>query len=213
MRDSRYFQLKTMSIVAFVISPLVWFLTIAQGFPFPMSISETAAIGRPTSMILPYGLGVVGVLALMYGIKYNYDFWDRWLPISVFAGFTIVALFPLSETIQTLFGLSQRAVDAIHYIGAILGFLGAMLWVLLCFTKSNGTWECRTKHKKVRDIIYVSMGASITMCIPILVLQLAGQLHMDFAIVFWLEAIALTGLAVAFGVKGRLFRRQTKEDK
>ena len=94
--------------------------------------------------------------------------------------------------------------NVIHGIGALVGFGSMVAWILICFTKSDAPKCQQTEGKKIRNKIYHFMGYSVTVCLVVFLLAIAGQLQSGFPLVFWLEAVILTGSGVCCLVKSRI---------
>jgi len=206
--DGRHFQLAVLGWVAVTLAPLVLLFSWMHGFTFPQSISETGTMANTVSFLLPFALGALALFSLTYALKYSYDdfIWDRVLPLCMFAGFTLVALFPTASPyiLQRRVGVlpvTPEVAHIIHCIGAVVGFGAMITWILVCFTRSDKEKDARSRQKRYRNIIYHAMGYSIAANFVIFILNLTGQLTADFAIVFWLEAVILCGAGISCIIK------------
>ena len=207
----RQFQLKTMGIVAIFIGPVVLFATmVIHNLPFPQSISETATIANRTAPILPFCLGALALFALTYAIIHAYDKIDRVVTGGMFTGFTVVAMqmcySPYIEVQQVgMLGLSPHVSNLFHTIGAVIGFGCMIIWIMLCFTKSDKSKNAQTKEKRLRDICYFGLGTAMVFSLFLFVYDFMGLLGNDFPVVFVTECLMLTFGGVACLLKGGFF--------
>lgn len=204
----RRFQLKAMGFIAIFIGPVVLFDTIMiHNLPFPKSISETATISNRTDSILPFCLGALALFALTYAISHAYDRMDRILTSGMFIGFTIVALqmckSPYIEVLRVgFFGVSKSISNALHCSGAVVGFGCMILWIMLCFTKSDKRKYMQTKEKRLRDTCYFWFGTAMLLSLLLFVYNFIGLLGNDFPVVFTAECLMLTFGGIACLIKG-----------
>jgi hypothetical protein len=213
----RCFQLKVMGWIAIILPPLAILLVMAvHGLPFPMSISETATIAWRTDFLLPLCLGALAIFSLTYCIEYSYNnTLEKILTASMFAGFLIVAVqicaSPYIEAYNIgLLGVSQRVSHIIHCIGAVGGFGALILWVLLCFTKSDKPKKEQTSEKRARNEIYRALGVCMIASLLLFAFDMFGLFGVDFPIVFVTEWVMLTFGGIACLLKGGLFFKDKK---
>jgi len=212
----RRFQLETMGFVAIFIGPLVLFTTsITYGLAFPQSISETGTIANRAGPILPFCLGALALFALTYAIVYAYDKMDKIFTIGMASGFTIVAMqMCSSEYINLarvgLLGVSPQASHMIHIVGAIVGFGSMILWVMLCFRKSDKRKGQRTREKETRNNVYFYFGLAMLLSLGLFILNSAGVFGEGFPIVFVAECAMLLFGGIACLIKGGLFLADKK---
>jgi len=206
----RRFQLETMGFVAIFIGPLVLFTTsITYGLAFPQSISETGTIANRAGPILPFCLGALALFALTYAIVHAYDKMDKIFTFGMAAGFTVVAMqMCSSEYINLarvgLLGVSPETSHTIHIIGAIAGFGSMILWVMLCFRKSDKRKGQRTKEKNTRNNVYFYFGLAMLLSLGLFVLDSAGVFGEGFPVVFVAECAMLLFGGIACLIKGGL---------
>ncbi len=190
-------------VLALLIGPLALCVTtFVYGLPFLNSISESATIANKASPILPYGLGALALFSLTYACKHSYDATDRILTGGMFAGFTAVTMqmcaspYILDDSVGFL-GLSKSASNAVHEIGAIVGFACMILWILLCFRQSDRPKALRTAQKLARNKIYTALGCGMIASLLILLLKRKGFFGAPFPAVFLAECLMLAfgGLA------------------
>lgn len=209
----RSFQLKVMGFIAIFIGPIVLFVTMAiYDLPFPQSISETATIPNKTAPILPFCLGALALFALSYAIVHVYDRMDRILTTGMFVGFTIVALqmckSPYIDARRVgAFGVTESTSNMLHGVGAVAGFGCMIMWVMLCFTKSDKRKHEHTKEKKLRNNCYFWLGLAMLLSLMLFVVKHIGLLGGGFPVVFTTECFMLTFGGVACLIKGGLFLR------
>jgi L-asparagine transporter-like permease len=94
--------------------------------------------------------------------------------------------------------------NTLHSAGAVFGFGCMVLWVMLCFTKSDKHKNMQTKEKQRRDTCYFWLGASMLLSLLIFVINFIGLLGDDFPVVFAAECLMLTFGGVACLIKGGL---------
>jgi len=209
----RRFQLKSMGVIAIFIGPVVLFATmVIHNLPFPQSISETATIANKTAPILPFSLGALALFALTYAIVYAYDRMDRVVTAGMFGGFTVVAMqmcaSPYVEVERVgLLGVSPGVSALMHNVGAVVGFGCMIIWVMLCFTKSDKAKNKRTAEKRKRDTCYFWLGMAMVFSLFLFVLDAGGWLGDDFAVVFVAECFMLMFGGIACLLKGGLVLR------
>ena len=207
----RLFQLKTMGFISIFIGPLVLFSTsVTYGLKFPDSISETATIANRSGVILPFCLGALALFALTYTIVHAHDLMDRIFSSGTALGFTIVAMqLCLSGYIEVprvgLLGVVPEVSNTIHLIGAVGGFGSMILWVMLCFRKSDRRKELRTKEKNLRDSVYFYLGIAMILSLGVFLLDSTGLFGVSFPVVFVAECAMLLFGGVACLIKGGLF--------
>jgi len=209
----RRFQLKAMGIIAIFIGPVVLFAAmVIHGLPFPLSISETATIANRTAPILPFCLGALALFALTYAIVHAYDRMDRVVTAGMFAGFTVVAMQMCASPYVDLervglLGVSPSMSGVVHNIGAVVGFGCMIIWIMLCFTKSDRAKNKRTKEKRKRDIICFWLSIAMVLSLALFVFNKMGMLGDDFPVVFVAECFMLTFGGIACLIKGGAFLR------
>jgi len=209
----RRFQLEAMGFVAIFIGPLVLFTTsVTYGLPFPQSISETGTIANRAGPILPFCLGALALFALTYAIVHAYDKMDKIFTIGMAVGFTAVAMQMCSSEYVNLgrvglLGVSPETSNTIHIIGAIAGFGSMILWVMLCFRKSDKREGQRTKEKDTRNNVYFYFGLAMLLSLGLFVLNSAGVFGEGFPIVFVAECAMLLFGGIACLIKGGLVLR------
>jgi hypothetical protein len=187
---------------------------MAYGLPFPDSISETATIPDKTASLLPFCMGSLALFSLCYSLKYSYD--DKWykldrlLPLIMAIGFTLVAAQPCASPYLTadrvgLFLLTQEASHIVHCAGAIGGFGVAILWVLLCFTKSDKPKAEQSAHKRIRNNVYGTLGLLMIGSLSIFVADRFTLFGEEFAAIFYTEWALCMLFAPALAIKGGMF--------
>ena len=207
-KSFRQFQLKTMGFVSIFIGPLVLFTTsVTYGLRFPQSISETATIANKSGAILPFCLGALALFALTYAIVYAYDKLDKIFTSCMAAGFTVVAMQMCSSRYIKwprvgLLGVSPQVSNTLHSIGALIGFGAMILWIMLCFRKSDKRKEFQTKEKQKRNGIYFYFGIAMVLSLGIFVLKWVGLLGTSFPVVFVTEFAMLLIGGIACVIKG-----------
>jgi len=213
----RRFQLKVMGFVAIFIGPLVLFTTkVTYDLKFPQSISETATIANRSGAILPFCLGALALFALTYAIVYAYDKMDKIFTIGMASGFTMVAMQMCSSiyievTRVGLFGVSPFVSNILHSIGALVGFGSMILWIMLCFRKSDKRKDRRTKEKNVRNNIYFYFGLAMILSLGLFIFNWAGVFRYNFPIVFVVECAMLIFGGVACVIKGGFVLKDKEE--
>ena len=211
------FQLKAMGFIAIFIGPVVLFAAmLIHGLPFPRSISETATITNRTDSILPFCLGALALFALTYAIVYAHDRMDRIFTAGMFGGFTVVAMqMCASPYIQVqrvgFMGVSPTVSNILHSTGAVCGFGSMILWVMLCFTKSDKMKNMQTQEKRLRDACYFWLGALMLFSLIIFVFNFIGLLGENFPVVFAAECLMLTFGGIACLIKGGFVLRDKHE--
>jgi len=204
----RKFQLCVMGIVAILIAPFALIdATLVHGLPFPQSISETGTMANTVSPILPLCLGALALFSLTYAVKHKYSRLDSIFTMGMFIGFVLVAVqMCRSPYVQGdsvgVFGLSPAWSNIVHLFGAFLGFSSLILWVLVCFSKSNLSPKRRTPQKHIRNNCYYTLGLLMVSALVLFVLDLCGLFGDDFPLVFVLEWTILTLMGVACCIKG-----------
>lgn len=215
-KSFRRFQLNAMGFVAIFIGPAILFSTTQiHHLPFPRSISETATVANRTDSALPFCLGALALFSLTYAAVHAYDRLDKILPIGMFSGFTVVALqmcgSPYIEVERVGFlGVSESASNLLHSGGAVVGFGCMILWVILCFTKTDKTNK-PTKEKRLRNACYGWLGTGMILSLFLFVFHLVGWIDDHFPVVFVAECMMLTFGGVACLIKGGLFLKDKKE--
>jgi hypothetical protein len=206
----RRVQLVTMGLVAIGLAPVVvLFTTVVHRLPMPQSISETATMANQVGPILPFCLGALALFALTYGIVSRYTRLDTVFTTGICLGFTVVAFQMCASPYVTtqrvgVFALSPGASNVVHYIGATIGFACLILWVMVCFTKSNRPKAQRGQRKRWRDRVYLTLGSATSLALVVLLADAAGWLPTDFPTPLVAEAIILAFLGAACCVKGGL---------
>jgi hypothetical protein len=200
-----------MGLIAILIAPVTWFFVyVVYGLPFPQSISETATIGGRTDSLLPLGLGALALFSVSYALVYAHDRLDKLLPLGMFFGFILVAVQPcaspyiISERVG-IFGIPMFWSNAVHCAGAFAGFGSMLLWVLLCFTKSNVDKEKQTREKHIRDNWYFALSLLMMFSLVLFVFDKFGAFTEGFPTTFWAEAFMLTFGGLACLIKGGQF--------
>ena len=204
----RSFQLKVLAIISIAIGPVVLIATtLIHRLPFPQSISETATIAGRTDSLLPFALGALALFSLAYSLRYAYMcLLDRFFTLCMTIGFTLIAFQPvMSEYILAeqvgVFGLNHQWTNIIHYVGAIIGFSSYIGWVLLCFKKSNLSYDEQTSEKRIRNDLYTSLGYGMFASLSFFVFDILGLLGDNFPVIFWTEVFILFFGGIACWVK------------
>ncbi|MCL2254765.1 MAG: hypothetical protein FWC09_10010 [Lachnospiraceae bacterium] len=205
----RRFQLKAIGVMAILIGPAVLFdTTIVYGLPFPRSISETATIANQTSPILPFCLGALALFSLTYAFIHNYDRLDQIFTIGIFIGFTIVAMQMCASPFITdtsrvgILGISENISSILHNLGAVIGFCCMILWIIICFTKSDMIVHEQTKEKRFRNNCYLYLGIAMILSMLFFLLDYTGIFGDDFPVVFVAECFMLILGGIACLIKG-----------
>lgn len=216
MKEFRNFQLLCMAWVSLLISPVVTVVTMGvYRLPFPTSISETATIANQSAVILPFALGALALFALSYCIKYSYaDKLDKAMTACMAFGFTLVAMQPvysiyMAQEFVGLFGLNHLWTNIFHYAGALIGFGAFIVWVLICFKKSNKRRSNQTPEKIIRNRWYTALGWAMVASLLLIPLRLVG---VEFALVMWLEILILTFGGIACLIKSGFILADKGED-
>jgi hypothetical protein len=206
----RAFQLIIMGFTAIFIGPVTMFTaSVIHKYPMLGSISEGATIANKVSPILPYALGALSLFALSYSIKLAYDGFDRLVTLLIFVGFTAVAM-QMCQSIYVetdgvgVLNLSPRLSDTVHNVGALTGFGALIVWVLVCFRKSDKPHAERTKQKHKRNRVYEILGAFMLLSLSLFWLDAAGLVLFDLPVVFFVECLILTFGGMACLIKGGL---------
>lgn len=213
----RNFQLKFMGWVSICIAPVTaLFTVIVHRLPFPMSISETGTIANKVSPILPFALGALALFGLAYGIHLAHDTLDTWMAVSMAIGFTLVAAQPVTSayTVQEglgIFNLSHTMTDVFHYFGALVGFSAMIVWVSVCFTKSNKAPHFQTPEKRKRNVCYMLLAVVMLLSLLLFVANAGGKFGTEFPIIWLVEAIILCCAGVALLIKGGMFLKDKGE--
>ena len=190
----RCFQLKVMGIIALAL-PVVAILLVMviHGLPAPESISQTATIADKSDFLLPLSLGALALFSLTYSLKYAYnDKLERILTKLMCGGFLLVAVqkcfsdYLVADRIG-LFYLTPEWSHIVHSIGAIIGFGSMILWIMLCFTKSDKPKKEQTTRKHLRNSIYYWLGWGMVASLGIFVFDIIGFFGTDFPVVFVVE--------------------------
>lgn len=210
-RGFRKFQLQILGWVSLGIAPLTILITVfVYGLPFPKSISEGGTIANQVSPILPYCLGALSLFAFSYSIKHAYDRLDAVLTACMGSGFTVVAMqmcgSPYVDSGRVgLLGLSAFVSGITHNIGAVVGFGSMILWILLCFRKSNKPYREQTHEKHLRNALYTYLGIFMIASIFIFGMIAVGfPSNGNLPWVFIAETMMLTAGGIACLVKGEL---------
>jgi hypothetical protein len=208
----RHFQLKVMGWVAIALPLLAIIFTMAiHDLPFPQSISETATIYQRVDFLLPQCLGAFALFSLTYCVRYSYAYTlEKVLTAIMFIGFILVTwqacLSPYSAVERTgAFGLTWEWSNIIHCTGAISGFGAMILWILLCFTRSDKPRNKQTAQKRTRNNIYLWLGLGMIASLLIFVADMLGFFGAGFPVVFITEWVMLFYGGVACLLKGGLY--------
>ena len=207
----RRFQLLCMGWVSIAIAPAVLITaTAVHGYPFPQSISETATMANTAAPILPFALGALALFSLSYAVRYAYDyFWDRVFTLFMFAGFTVVAMFPCASPYVEGQGAGVIAVTPevsgwLHNAGALVGFGAIICWILICFRKSDLPKRARTGQKNRRNVCYSFFGWGMLGAMAVFASDLLGLFGDGFPVVFAVEVILLVFAGAACLLKSGL---------
>jgi hypothetical protein len=175
---------------------LVLVLSLAYGFKFPDSISETYFVD---TCIAPFMiiLGAAGVLLLTYQ---GYTVVDDVLNTSAGICGLGVCLFPCAVAGRTLIGTFQLPVgtsNTIHTIAAV-GFFGILAYnSLFQFTKGS---ENPTPNKKKRNVIFRVCGIGMFASFIALALAQFGVINIPH--VTWvIETVALFFFGISWLTK------------
>ena len=212
--SDRWFQLRVMGIVSLVLPPFAIILVmLIHGLPMPMSISETATMVDASEFLLPLCLGAYSLLSLTYALHYSYDdILDKIITASMCGGFFLVAVQKCASPYVTgtsigLFRLTPEWSHIVHCVGAVVGFGAMILWIMLCFSKSNKPKKKQTKQKRLRNNLYYGFGWAMIASLGIFAFDLFGLLGSGFPTTFIAEWILLTFGGVACLIKGGAFLR------
>lgn len=181
---------------------IVLILSLAFGYRFPDSISETyfnATCITPFMIIL----GAAGILLFTYN---GYDIIDDILNTAAGAFGLGVCLFPCatyatSGTLVGTFNILSSTSNILHTISAI-GFFGILAYnSLFQFTKGAAT---PTTNKKKRNIIFRVCGIGMILSFIALPLASFGIIAIPHAI--WvIETIALTFFGISWLTKANCY--------
>jgi len=80
-----------------------------------------------------------------------------------------------------------------------------ILWVMLCFRKSDKRKSQRTKEKNTRNNVYFYFGLAMLLSLSLFILNSAGLFGEGFPIVFVAECAMLLFGGIACLIKGGLF--------
>jgi len=203
-----------MGIIALALPPLAIVLVmVVYGLPAPESISQTATIAAQTDFLLPLCLGALALFSLTYAIEFSYaDKLDKILTACMFGGFLLVAVQPCASHYITaervgLLGVTQQISHIIHSAGAIVGFGGMILWIMLCFTKSDKPKVKQTVQKRVRNTIYYWIGWFMLGSLLIFIFDVIGFFGTDFPVLFIIEWYMLGFGGIACLLKSGAFLR------
>lgn len=184
-----------LSLAFIVLTLCIVFDCVPGPHIFPNSISATYYYA-PTITPFMIILGSAGIILVCYR---GYDWVDD-LINTVTGLFALgICLFPTSTSTAALVGTLQVPVgisSTIHNICAIGFFALLSINVLFLFTKSSGEM---TLNKKRRNIIYRVCGCGM------LLSMLALALLSGWALVWWVEAIALVFFGIAFLTKADVY--------
>lgn len=100
--------------------------------------------------------------------------------------------------------LSDMAIHYVHVSCAAIFFFTLAIYSIFYFTKTDNESE-KTAEKKVRNVIYISCGVIILLCMVIMVYCVFTH-----ASIFWEEAIALFAFGTSWIIKGELFLEDAK---
>jgi hypothetical protein len=162
---------------------------------FPQSISATYYYA-PTITPFMIILGSAGIILVCYR---GYTWVDDLINTATGLFALGICLFPTWTSTATRVGTFQVPVDIssnIHNICAAGFFALLSINVLFLFTKSSGEM---TLNKKRRNIIYRVCGCGM------LLSMLALVLLNGWALVWWVEAIALIFFGIAFLTKADVY--------
>ena len=211
-KSFRRFLLQIMGVISILVGPLILFTaSVTHRLAFPKSLSETAAYANGTGAILPFCIGALAVLALVYAIVYAHDKLDKLFTIGMAAGFTVVAMQPYSsaytENTQIgLLGASPLVSNILHISGYSIGFGCMILWIMLSFGKSDRRTSLRTQEKRLRNTIYYCSGIAMMMSLTLFIFNSTGLFGDAFPVVFAECAMLLFG-GISCLIKGGLLLR------
>ena len=124
-----------------------------------------------TAYLLPF---ILGCMAIFFWDYIGYAKFDRIVTKTMSIAAIFVAMFQCDEfggrsipQKMGFFGLPPNWSNLIHIAAAIVLFLSLILWIIFLFTLSkdettgNSVWKWKTltKKKKIRNSIYILMGA------------------------------------------------------
>jgi hypothetical protein len=180
--------------------------TLVYGLPFIMSISESATTGSRTGMLLPFALGCMFTYCIAYT---GYTKAERIIVKLMAVGFLAVAMQICDSHYVDydrvgLLGLSPAVSGIVHSIGALLGFGLMWVWIMFFFTKS-GSDGIRTRHKRIRNKIYYTVGLVMLFGIFIFVLGALNFFEESKPYVWLAEEILLIPAGFALLVKSGVF--------
>ena len=181
------------------------------GLPFFTSISESATTPLKTSMLLPFGLGLMSLFFFNYR---GYDRTDNILAKLMAIGFSVVAMQPcLSPYNQDfsaigLFGVSPKMSNTLHNVGALMGFGAMWYWIMFQFTKGLMDEE-RTKMKRWRNRVY--RGCGLAMLSGIAWFLIGEKVCLTAPNTWIAEELILIPAGIACLVKGGAFLKDYEE--
>ena len=184
-----------LSLAFIVLTLCIVFDCVPGTHVFPQSISATYYYA-PTITPFMIILGSAGIILVCYR---GYNWVDDLINTATGLFALGICLFPTWTSTAQRVGTFQVPVDIssnIHNICAAGFFILLSINVLFLFTKSSGEM---TLNKKRRNIIYRVCGCGM------LLAMLALVLLNGWALVWWVEAIALIFFGVAFLTKADVY--------
>lgn len=164
------------------------------GHIFPDSISSTYYFD-PTITPFMIILGSSGILLMCYR---GYNKVDDIINTATGIAALCICLFPCygEEPYVGTFQLPVSISGPIHNISAAVFFILLSINVLFLFTKSSGEM---TENKKKRNTIYYICG------IGMLISMICLFIFSGWAVVWWVEAIALMFFGIAYLTKADIY--------
>ena len=212
--------MRVMGVIALALPPLaIVIVMVVHGLPAPESISQTATMAAQADFLLPLCLGALALFSLTYSIGFSYaDRLDKTLTAIMFGGFLLVAVQPCASGYITagrvgLLGVPQQVSHIIHSAGAVAGFGGMILWIMLCFTKSDKPTVMQTTQKRIRNSIYFWLGWFMIGSLLVFIFDFIGFFGTDFPVIFIIEWYMLGFGGIACLLKGGAFLRDKKGEK
>ncbi|MDT0538862.1 DUF998 domain-containing protein [Croceitalea sp. P059] len=167
---------------------------------------------------------VLGTFLLIYKSYEKLDFWLSTLA-GVFALF--VALAPTSNLVEVCCAIDMKHAIThfsddtkelnprilFHYISAGLFFLCLAIMSFFLFTKTE-KGKKKTKHKKIRNIIYKSCAVVMVLSILIILFNFNNEDPTSFYnrnhMTFWLEFAAVEAFGLSWLIKGETLFKDKK---
>ncbi len=213
IKGFRSFQLVLIGFLALFIAPVTMLITtMVYRYPVLGSISESATISNQVAPVLPFGLGALALFSLSYAIKHKYDMMDTILTSGMCGGFTIVAMQMcespyIDQDRIGILGISEAASNMLHGAGAVIGFGCMILWIILCFRKSNKVKREQTRQKVNRNKLFMGLGIGMISSLSVFMFDIAGIVPEGFPTLFITEFLMLELGGIACLIKGGLILR------